>query len=195
MPRSDQTKRTITRTFRISKAWDDILQVEAERQGLSVNVSMNKILRKYALFGRWADRYNALSLTPRTFREILETASEDDLAKAGARAGSDIVDIVNAMGLESNLDTFVQLMEELLGGQEFGRWFRCYHHSQGSEEIFHLQHDFGRGWSVFLREYLLSYLKALNIVDVEARVYDYAVTLKIKNQRSKLSEDPTRHRS
>ena len=49
----EKKKKSVTRTFRINKEWDDVLQKEALEQGVSVNVLMNKILRRYALFERW----------------------------------------------------------------------------------------------------------------------------------------------
>ena len=74
-------KKTITRTFRIRQEWDNVLQEEASRQGVSVNVLVNKILRKYALYSRWNDRNNDASLPKRTLREILNTCQIDELVK------------------------------------------------------------------------------------------------------------------
>lgn len=181
LPKQDRTKRTITRTFRISKGWDDVLQLEAERQGLSVNVLVNKILRKYAIFDKWSDRYGIMELTTPVFREILETVPEENLALAGEKSGSKVSDLLSVMGLSMDYDSFVYMMEEVLGGQDFARWFHCFRNTQGRDEIFHLQHDLGRGWSAYLGGYLQSYLKALNNNDAEIRIYDYAVTLKIRH--------------
>ena len=182
MPRSEATKKTITRTFRISEGWDSVLKVEAARQGLSVNVLMNKILRKYSLFDKWADRSGILKLTPPVFRDILEIVPEEDLGEAGEKSGSKASDLLSAMGLQMDYDSFVYMMEEVLGGQDFGGWFRCFRNTQGSGEIFHLQHDLGLGWSAYLAGYLRSYLKALDYRDAEITVYEYAVTLKIRNR-------------
>jgi predicted HicB family RNase H-like nuclease len=54
-------KKTITRTFRIKDDWDIILHEEAERQNISVNTLIDKILRRYALFDRYTDRINILN--------------------------------------------------------------------------------------------------------------------------------------
>ncbi len=184
--RFDKRKRTITRTFRIRKEWNDVLQEEAERQGVSVNVLVNKIIRGYALFDRWCDRYGSISLPQQTFREILEVVSGESLAKAGEKSGSlDIIDTINVMGLTANYDSFVYLMSEHFGGPDFARWFHCFHHTHGTKETFHLQHNLGRGWSTYLERYVLSSLKSLAGVDAETRVYDYAVNLKLERPRSK----------
>ena len=91
-------KKTITRTFRIRQEWDSVLQDEATRQGVSVNVLLNKILRKYSLYSRWTDRNNDITLPQRTLKEILTTQQAeleqrwmDDL-----QIGTGVVDYVVA---------------------------------------------------------------------------------------------------
>ncbi len=189
--RVGKSKKTITRTFRIRKEWDDVLQEEATRQGVSVNVLLNKILRKYSLYSRWNDRYNDISLPQRTLREILKTVQFESLTEAGTKSGAlDAINIVNAMGLTADYDSFVYLMTEHLGGPHFARWFHCFHHTQGNKDIFHLQHDFGHGWSVYLERYIFSFLRSITDTDAKARVYDYAVTLEVTRPRSKPIENP-----
>lgn len=184
-PRGQLTKRqkTITRTFRIRVDWDDILQEEAERQGISVNVLVNLILRKYALFDRWTRGYNAISLTQRTFRELIDSISEEKLALIGEKSGSsDAQNILDLTGLPRNYDSFAHLVSEQFGGPDWAMWFSCYRHSHENSDIFHLQHNLGFGWSTYLQKYLLSFLKSLKI-DGEAKIYDYAVNLKVSRPR------------
>ncbi len=54
----DKRKKTITRTSRIRQERDSVLHKEASRQGGSVNILVNKILRKYTLYSRWNNRNN-----------------------------------------------------------------------------------------------------------------------------------------
>jgi hypothetical protein len=189
--RFDKKKKTITRTFRIRKEWDDVLQEEAARQGVSVNVLLNKVLRKFSLYQRWADRNNDVNLPQQTLREILKTVSVESLAKAGSNSGaSDVVNIVNDMGLMLDYDSFIYLIREHFGGPHFARWFQCFHHTQGNTDVLHLQHDLGPGWSVFLERYVLAYLKSTTDTEVKTKVYDYAVTFKVTRPRSKPIEGP-----
>ena len=182
----DKRKKTITRTFRIRQEWDSVLQEEATRQGVSVNVLVNKILRKYALYSRWNDRNNDISLPQRTLREILNTCQVEELAEAGNRSGAlDAMNLINAMGLKMNYDSFVYLVTEHLGGPQFARWFQCFYHHQGSTDLFHIQHDFEHAWSVFLESFLLSFLRSMTGMDAKTRVYDYAVTLEVTRPKPK----------
>ena len=189
--RVGKSKKTITRTFRIRQEWDSVLQEEAARQGVSVNVLLNKLLRKYSLYSRWTDRNNDASFTQQTLREILKTVNVESLAEAGTKSGAlDAINIVNSIGLTLDYDSFVYLITEHLGGPHFARWFQCFHHTQGNKDIFHLQHDFGHGWSVFLEKYILSFLRSMTDTEAKTRIYDYAVTLEVTRPKSKYIQNP-----
>jgi hypothetical protein len=189
-PRGKTTKgkKTVTRTFRIRADWDYVLQKEAERQGISVNVLVNLIFRKYALLDRWASGYNAISLTQTAFRELINEIPVEELAVAGEKSGSsDIQNILDSTGLPHNYDSFVYLVSEHFGNSDRAMWFSCHQHAHGNYDVFHLQHNLGLGWSTYLQTYLLSFLKSLKIHG-EARVYDYAVTLKVSRPPSTRAE-------
>ncbi len=179
-------KKTITRTFRIRNEWDNVLQEEAAKQGVSVNVLLNKLLRKYSLYSRWSDRKNDASFPRQTLREILKTVQVESLAEAGTKCGAlDAVNIVNSMGLALDYESFVYLVTEHLGGPHFARWFQCFYHTQGNRDIFHLQHDLGPEWSVFLEKYILSFLRSMTDTEATTRVYDYAITLEVTRSKPK----------
>lgn len=189
--RFGKRKRTVTRTFRIREEWDGVLREEAERQGVSVNVLLNKLLRKYSLFGRWSDRNSDVSLPQRTLKEILGAVGVEGLAEAGARSGGlDAVNMVNAMGLRMDYDSFVYLVTEHLGGPHFARWFQCFHHTQGNKDIFHIQHDLGHGWSAYLSNYLTFGLKTLTDVQAKTRVRDYSVNMEVTLPRIEHIAEP-----
>jgi len=181
----EKKKKTITRTFRLRQEWDSIIQEEAAKQGVSVNVLLNKILRKFSLYSRWNERNDDICLSQQTLREILKTDQFEQLAEAGTKSGAlDGVNIVNAMGLSMNYNSFVYLITEHLGGRDFARWFHCFHHVQGNKDVFHLQHDFGRGWSIYLEKYVLSLLHTLTKAEAKIRVYDYAITIEVIRPRT-----------
>jgi hypothetical protein len=189
--RFNTRKKTVTRTFRIRKEWDSVLQEEAARQGVSVNVLLNNILRKYSLYSRWSNRNSDASFPRQTLREILKTVQIETLAEAGTKSGAlDAINIVNSMGLPLNYESFTYLITEHLGGPHFARWFQCFHHTQGNKDIFHLQHDLGSKWSVFLEKYLLSFLRSMTDTEATTRVYDYAVTLEVTRPKTKTNEHP-----
>jgi len=177
----EQRKKTITRTFRINKEWDDVLQREAKEQGLSVNVLMNKILRRYALFERWADKYEVLHIMPRTLERILEAASEEGLADAGRVEGSvRPIDSLTMMGRKISDESLVSLVTEFYGGEDFARWFHCDYYPEFGSDIFHLRHRLGNKWSIFIKSYLTAMFENLAKTKVESKAMDQAVTLTLE---------------
>ena len=176
-------RETVTRTFRIRAEWDDFLKNEAERRGISVNVLMNLILRRCTFMDKISRGFNTISLTKRAFRSILEGVPLEHLALSGEETGSkDIQSILDMIGLPSNYDSFDYLVTKYFGGPDEAMWFSCHRHFHKNNDVFHLQHNLGRGWSVYLENYFLSYLKTLNI-DCELKVYDYAVNIRVPKLR------------
>jgi len=172
-------RKAVNRTFRIRAEWDDFLRKEASRRGISVNVLMNLIIRRCASFDKLARGYNVVSMTKRAFHEIIEVIPLETLALVGEKTGAnDIRNILDMIGLPSNYDSINYLITRHFGGPDDAMWFRGYYHNRKNVDVFHLQHDIGRGWSVYLQNYFASYLKSSKI-DCKFRVYDYAVNIRI----------------
>ena len=131
--KSNETKETVTRTFRINAEWNDVLEREAERQDISVNHLVNLIFQRYACFDRLARSSNFISLTKHAFRGIIKGISLEHLAQAGENTGSkDIQDILDMMGLPSDYDGFTYLVKKHFGGPDGAMWFNCYRTIQQS---------------------------------------------------------------
>jgi len=176
----EQRKKTVTRTFRLSKEWDDVLQKEAEEQGVSVNVLMNKILRRYTLFERWADKYEVIHIMPRTLEHILDAASDEGIAEAGRTEGAvRPIDSLTMMGRRINQDSLVSLVTEFYGGADFARWFQCDYHPELGSDVFHLRHRLGNKWSIFIKNYLTAMFENLLKAKVESKAIDQAVTINL----------------
>lgn len=174
--------KTTTRSFRINVEWDEILEQEAEKQGISTSSLLNKILRKYSLYSRWNQHIDTIHLSKQMLRKILNLIQVESLAEAGSKSGSlDPINLINTIGLPNDYDSFVYLMTNIFGGPCFAMWFTCFHHKQENKDLFHLQHDLGEGWSIYLEQYILSFLKSIpNIKEVKTRSYKYAVTIEVK---------------
>lgn len=178
-------KKTITRTFRINDDWDFVLNEEAERQGISANALIDKILRRFALFDRYTDRFEVLNLPNRIFKEVFQLMPNERLTEEGEKHGSlDAVDFFNLLGYPRDYETFIYLITEYFGSSTFSRWFQCFHHPSESQDLFHLQHNLGRKWSVFVDSYLKAILKTITSTKVESRIYEYAVTLRISRPQT-----------
>lgn len=152
---------------------------------MSPNALIDKILRRYALFDRYTDRLDILNLPNRTLRDIIRFMPDEKLVEEGEKNGTlDAVDFFNSLGYPHDYETFVYLITEYFGSPTFARWFQCFHHSLETQDLFHLQHNLGRKWSVFVETYLITILKTITNTKVESRIYDYAVTLRISRPQT-----------
>ena len=185
--KKSQKNKTITRTFRINWQWDKILMEEAEKQGISTSSLLNRILKKFSLYSRWTQRVNSINLSKNMLQKILDLVQIESLAEAGSKSGTlDPINIINTIGLPNDYDSFVYLLTEYFGGPYFAMWFSCFHHKGENKDIFHLQHDLGYGWSVYLEKYFQSFLKSILDTNVKTRIYEYALTLEVTHPKTKL---------
>jgi len=185
--KKSQKNKTITRTFRINWQWDKILMEEAEKQGISTSSLLNQILKKFSLYSRWTQRVNSINLSKHMLQKILGLVQIESLAEAGVKSGTlDPINIINTIGLANDYDSFVYLLTEYFGGPYFAMWFSCFHHKEENKDIFHLQHDLGYGWSVYLEKYFQSFLKSMFDMNVKTKIYEYALTLEVTHPKTKL---------
>jgi len=102
----NRKRRTVGRSFRIDEEWLRVLNEEAERQGISVNSLLNRLLEQYS-FIRYMLRYGAITLTRKGFSAILESCPEDKIRENARNAGSTIAkDLLRTMGAPINYSFF-----------------------------------------------------------------------------------------
>ena len=59
-------------------------------------------------------------------------------------------DILNTLGLSFDHESVTYLIKEFYG--HYGNWFNYNHHIKNNKEIFHLRHNLGEKWSVYVSE-------------------------------------------
>ena len=176
----NRKKRTVGRSFRIAEEWLEVLNEEAERQGISVNSLLNRILQAYS-FLRYMLRYGTIMLTRKGFSGILESCPEESIRENARNAGSTIArDILLTMGARSNHNFLVSLYKKLLS--EFAGWFECDHHIRRDKEIFHLRHELGTKWSIYLAEAASEMFKSVLNEEVTTEISDSSVTITVNRQ-------------
>jgi hypothetical protein len=170
-------RKTVGRSFRIDEAMLDVLNEEAEREGISVNSLLNRLLRQYS-FIRFMLRFGAITLTRKGFSAIIESCPEEKVRENARYAGSTIVeDLFRTMGAPSSYSFLVYLIEKLLSG--FAGWFECDHHVKPDREIFHLRHDLGTNWSIYIAELASEIFESTLNKEVKTEVIGNSVTMTI----------------
>ncbi len=173
----NRKRKTVGRSFRIDEEWLQVLNEEAERQGISVNALLNRLLKQYS-FIRYMLRYGAITLTRKGFSAILESCPEDSIRENARNAGSAIAeDLLRTMGAPTNYSFLVVLYKQLLS--EFAGWFQCDHHIRRDKEILHLRHDLGTNWSIYLAEAASEMFKSTLNKKVKTEILGDSVTITI----------------
>lgn len=100
----NKKRKTVGRSFRIDEEWLNVLNEEAEKQGVSVNSLLNRLLQQYAYL-RFMLRYGAITLTRKGFASLLECCPDDAVKEKGRTAGSTITkDLLLTMGVPPTYD-------------------------------------------------------------------------------------------
>ena len=176
----NRKRKTVGRSFRIAKEWLNVLTEEAEKQGVSVNSLLNRLLQQYAYL-RYMLRYGAITLTSKGFSGILECCPENKIRENGRNAGSTITrDMLLTMGVTPNYSFLVSLIKKLLS--EFAGWFECDHHVKQDKETLHLRHDLGIKWSIYVEAAASEMFKSVLNEEVTTEISDSSVTITIYRQ-------------
>ncbi len=178
----------ITRTFRVEKVWDEVLNEEAERQGISVSALLNLIVRRYVFVQRFFDRDQSLIVEYSILDPMLDKLSEETIVEAAKIAGSLLPgDAMLQRGLPLNFKSIVFFIGEMCG--RYGNWYKCEHYVTDGENMFYLRHDIDRKWSVYISSYLSSMFKSILDIDTDPEIREDSVTIHIPNKYLKRAHD------
>jgi len=176
----NKKRKTIGRSFRIDEKWIKVLNEEAEKQGISVNSLMNRLLQQYAYI-RYMLRYGAITLTRKGFSALLECCPEDKVREKGRKAGLEITrDMLLTMGAAQDYNFVILLVKKILS--EFAGWFECDHHIKPDREILHFRHDLGIKWSIYVEGAASATFNSVLGKKVTTEISDSSVTITIYRQ-------------
>jgi hypothetical protein len=179
---------TVTRTVRINKAYDEVLRYEADRQGISVNTLVDRIIRKYSVSYRFFDNLGAVTISPHTFSELLSVLEEGEIRAVARSVGVERPkELILKRGLSLTYENAVWYITELLGDNS--GWFRTTYYEREEADIIHLSHNQVEEWSIFLEEYIGAFFKEVIGVKPSAEVVGSSVTFTIT--KPKIRRDKT----
>lgn len=155
--------RTVGRSFRIEERWLTILNREAEREGISPNALMNKVLQDYGMFGTDLRRFPIITLSQKLFSELIACYTKENLKTIARENGVETIpDIFKTLGLEPNQENIIYFIEEVLS--RHANWFSYNYHIEKKTRVFHLRHNFGENWNAYISEALSTmFEKFLNV--------------------------------
>jgi len=169
----------VTRTFRIEHKYDEALREEAEKRGTSVNSLANQILKRFSESSRYFGRGQSITLSPRTFENILTDLSDKEIAEAGKISGHSLPkDRLLMRGMPINRESVIWYITEVLGG--YNDWFTCDIHERKDHTLLHLRHVYNLKWSIFIKNYIDSLcVELIDMHDIELDITDSTISFEI----------------
>ena len=167
-----------TRTVRLKKESDLILEQEAERHGLSVNALVSNLIDQYVNSLRFFQSGGIVSMSNETILALFNHISDDDLSDTAYRLGNALVqDNLMQRGMKVSRDSVLWYISQILGLSN--GWFRCDHNREEGKDIMHLSHSYGYKWSVFIANYVNSILIEVLGVKTNTVISNNAVNFEI----------------
>lgn len=169
---------TTTRTVRIKKESDLVLEREAERNGVSVNALVSNLVDQYVNSLRFFMSGGMVSVNSDVIVSIFDSLSDDEIAEKSSKLGSlKVKDSLMQRGMRVNYDSVLWYISQILG-QSYG-WFRCDHNRDERMDSLHLSHNYGIKWSVFVLGFVSSIFVDLIGVKVNTGLSANAVNFEI----------------
>ena len=169
--------RTIGRSFRIDERWLTVLNKEANREGISPNALLNRILEDYSLYHRHFARYNGMSITKSTFSKVMQKYPKEDIEELAEESVLIVTKhLFPALGRSVNYNNVIFFISHILG--KYGNWFKYEHHHKRNREIFHLHHSLDDNTSTYLVKMLSNLFEVLD-KKVNVDTYEGSITLEL----------------
>jgi hypothetical protein len=172
------SKQSKTRTIRLNKDNDDVIQSEADRYGMTVNALINRIILQYVETLRFYEYGNMISMSTDTFMTCFTALSKEEIEDIAYGLGNQkLRESLLRRGLEINYENVIHYIKQLLG--EYNGWFRCdYVQDEGADSL-HLRHPFDSKWSYFIANYVSGILREVLGLKINLVILEYAVNFKI----------------
>lgn len=175
-------KETIVQSLRIDAETHRILTEESESQNVSLNSLTSRILQDYAEYGRFANRYGTMRISPTTLTALLNELSDETiervtqtLAKVRPR------ELLSSLGLDFTDQNAKRLITEFLSRHH--HWFEANVTTGEKDMMIHLRHRLNRKWSVFLSAHVSALFQEFGYKTVKTNMGDYSVTLRLTREK------------
>jgi hypothetical protein len=168
--------KTVTRTLRISKDLDKLLEKDSKDKRVSTNSLISSILTKYAEWDRYTEKIGFISLPINGFRLIINSMDDQEIRRLAEEVGSrQPQELLMFWFKKMTLDAY---MEGLSLYCRYGGIAKYDLETNGREYTVALHHELGRKWSLFVGYLMTQGMKnSLNIIS-KFDVTEYSVVLR-----------------
>jgi hypothetical protein len=179
--RSSQKKRSefsVSRTLRLNAEVDQQLVQLSQKERVSVNVLVNKAIRKLVEWDSRVQELGFATIRKNTLRRLWDALSEDKAREMGVNAGGpEAVELVLYWFKSFSFDN--ALMTVSLFGSEYANLYRYEHDFDGRVHTLIVNHDLGKNFSLYLSGMFTETLKLL-VADFEVTESERQLLIRIK---------------
>ena len=168
----------VTRTFRLEEEVDHILREDAEKNGISVNNLVNRIMKEYTVSSRYFSRGESIILSTQTLIQLLSNMDIEDIIAAGKESGyRRTMDQLLMRGMRLDRKSALWYITEIIG--KYSAWFTCDLHEEKTHTLLYLRHGYNEKWSIFLQNYLNTMFEELLDITPEIEYTTNSVILRV----------------
>lgn len=139
-------KKSDTISFRVDNQVLEKLRKESENQGLSLNVLVNQILKRYTEWDIYESKVGMIPVARPILDSLFKKLSKEEAIELAKKVGSEIVkDIATFMKGTMNLESFMSWFETRM--QMSG--FELNHDVKNDKHTYIIKHDLGDNWSLY----------------------------------------------
>jgi hypothetical protein len=177
--RGDNIK-TTTRTIRISRQLDRILEKDAANKRVSVNSLITSIIIKYSEWDRYVESLRFVSMPPDGLRLIIGSLDDEKIKEIGHQVGSrHFQEYMMLWFKKISIDSFFDGLTIFLRYSGMAKYDMDT--PDGRDYVITLHHDLGKKWSIFIQTILEDGMKrTLNIIP-KVDITESSITLQFHN--------------
>jgi hypothetical protein len=153
----EKARKTRLRTFRVEEELDSLLQKDAKSKGLSVNSLLSIILRKYAEWDRYIEKFSVITMKKESFKTMISAIGDAKITDISQELGDKVPSQFILFWFKKNtLENYLKYISLLCKHGGFGQ-FEI--EQEGREFTITLIHELGEKWSNFLANWINSGMK------------------------------------
>ncbi len=143
--------KSTTRTLRLESNLDEGLSSLAEKDGISVNLLINKALTRYVEWDANSEKFGLVSVSKRLLRSLFDYVPDDKVRELGAKSGKEGgPELVNFFYKKFDLDSLLKAFENLTS--KYMNNFKFEHSFDGKMHTLVMKHDSGLNASAYYAE-------------------------------------------
>lgn len=157
---------SVTRTIRIERDVDDFLRKFGEREGVSVNLLVNKAIQRLVEWDIYAEKFGLVALPSSLIERMMDRLSDEEAAELGRWVGQNLIpEFITFWFKEVSLQAMVIDFPRLQS--RYGRAFEYEEHVDGGKWTIILKHSAGSKWSVYYEGLLKTAFRNLLQTDLQ----------------------------